>query len=134
MMETTDLALCIAAVTALPGIGSKTTFALCKDINFDSDYESTLIQKLKKRKIYINESEFKKQKDFYKSYGEKKEQLIISYWDKSYPDLLKEIADPPVLLFVKGNYENLYLSEPSLAIVGTRAVSEYGKHALKTLF
>lgn len=49
---------------------------------------------------------------------------IISYWDTSFPDLLKKIYDPPPILFVKGDFREG--DKYSLAIVGTRAPSKYG--------
>lgn len=50
---------------------------------------------------------------------------IISFWDKEYPSLLKKIYDPPILLYVKGNFSNL--DEYSIAAVGTRNPTNYGK-------
>jgi DNA processing protein len=50
---------------------------------------------------------------------------IITIWDKNYPDLLKRISDPPVVLFYKGIIE--FLGQNSLAVVGTRTPSDYGK-------
>lgn len=50
---------------------------------------------------------------------------IISFWDKEYPDHLKNIYDPPVLLFVRGKL--LPVDNYSVAIVGTRHPSVYGK-------
>ena len=50
---------------------------------------------------------------------------IITIWDKDYPPLLKKIYDPPLILYIKGN-----LTESdnfSIAIVGTRQPSNYGK-------
>ena len=49
---------------------------------------------------------------------------IISLSDPEYPSRLKEIYDPPVILFVKGNVE--VLSQPGLAMVGTRHPTPYG--------
>jgi len=49
---------------------------------------------------------------------------IISYYDKEYPNLLKEIYDAPPLLFIKGNFS--ILNDKTLAIVGTRLASDYG--------
>ncbi|NTU68709.1 MAG: DNA-protecting protein DprA [Chlorobiaceae bacterium] len=50
---------------------------------------------------------------------------ILSILDPRYPELLKEIYDPPPLLFVRGNPSALAL--PSVAIVGTRKASAYGR-------
>lgn len=50
---------------------------------------------------------------------------ITYFKDKQYPSLLKKIYDPPVILFSKGNL--LEEKEDSIAIVGTRSATEYGK-------
>ncbi len=44
--------------------------------------------------------------------------------DSEYPSLLRQISDPPMLLYVIGNMNDI---EPAAAIVGTRAPSHYGK-------
>ncbi|MFZ0481564.1 MAG: DNA-processing protein DprA [Terriglobales bacterium] len=49
---------------------------------------------------------------------------IISLSDPEYPPRLKEIYDPPVILFVKGSVE--LLSQPGIAMVGTRHPTPYG--------
>lgn len=49
---------------------------------------------------------------------------IISLSDPEYPLRLKEIYDPPVVLFVKGHVE--VLAEPGIAMVGTRHPTPYG--------
>ena len=49
---------------------------------------------------------------------------IISLSDPEYPSRLKEIYDPPVILFVKGNVE--VLAQPGIAMVGTRHPTPYG--------
>lgn len=50
---------------------------------------------------------------------------LLSLADERYPRLLKEIYDPPILLWVQGNIEAL--SRLGVAIVGTRNASTYGK-------
>lgn len=50
---------------------------------------------------------------------------IITIEDSAYPGLLREIADPPVVLYVKGNLPDLD-DAPVISIVGTRACSAYG--------
>ena len=49
---------------------------------------------------------------------------IISLSDPEYPSRLKEIYDPPVILFVKGCVE--VLAQPGIAMVGTRHPTPYG--------
>jgi DNA processing protein len=49
---------------------------------------------------------------------------IISLSDPEYPARLKEIYDPPVVLFVKGSVE--VLAHPGIAMVGTRHPTPYG--------
>jgi len=50
---------------------------------------------------------------------------IISILDENYPFLLKKIYDPPIILYKIGQFKKD--DENSLAIVGTRKPSEYGK-------
>src|SRR5215468_6048226 len=49
---------------------------------------------------------------------------IVPYASPLYPARLKAIADPPPLLYVKGELAGS--DERAVAIVGTRAASEYG--------
>ena len=50
---------------------------------------------------------------------------IIGYGNKKYPERLKAIEDPPVLLYCKGKMPDLN-SMLCIGIVGTRKMSEYG--------
>ena len=56
---------------------------------------------------------------------EKKKFYYIALSDKEYPEYLKEISDPPVVLYVKGRL--LKEDKFSLSIVGARKASSYGK-------
>jgi len=49
---------------------------------------------------------------------------ILTSWCSQYPERLKEIYDPPPVLWVRGSIE--LLSRPSIAVVGTRHPSPYG--------
>ncbi len=49
---------------------------------------------------------------------------LVSIWDETYPPRLKEIHDPPALLFLRGDAPRA--DEICLAIVGTRLPSLYG--------
>ena len=52
--------------------------------------------------------------------------------DGSYPYLLREIADPPCVLYVKGDWQTCFES-PSIAVVGSRRCSTYGANAAEML-
>jgi DNA processing protein len=49
----------------------------------------------------------------------------LTIWDKRYPTLLKKTADPPLVLFYKGELRENW--PPCLAVVGTRTPTQYGK-------
>ncbi len=49
----------------------------------------------------------------------------LTIWDDAYPPLLKRITDPPVILFMKGVFKDQH--NRSIAVVGTRTPSSYGK-------
>ncbi len=55
---------------------------------------------------------------------------LVTYWDSNYPALLREIYDPPVVIFVQGSVNAL--SENCVAVIGTRSASSYGKLMAET--
>ena len=56
---------------------------------------------------------------------------LISIQDKNYPQNLKQIYDRPISLYVKGNKK--LLNEFSLAIIGCRENSNYGKEVAEAV-
>jgi DNA processing protein len=50
--------------------------------------------------------------------------VLVCCEDSLYPPRLKEIYDPPLLLYVRGNAE--LLKQPGIAMVGTRHPTPYG--------
>jgi len=56
---------------------------------------------------------------------------LISYWDAGYPDMLKQIYDPPIVLFARGDHQ--LLNEKCIAIVGTRTPTRYGKEVAEEI-
>ena len=57
---------------------------------------------------------------------------VITYQDASYPDRLRNIPDPPAVLYVKGRLPSFDLY-PAIAVVGTRNPSAYGLYAAKRI-
>lgn len=49
---------------------------------------------------------------------------FLAYTDDAYPERLREIFDPPALLWIRGNAQ--LLAQPSIAVVGTRHPTPYG--------
>lgn len=56
---------------------------------------------------------------------------IINIYDKKYPRILKEIYDPPISLYIRGNIN--ILNNKNIAIIGCRDCSEYGKNVAEKL-
>lgn len=63
------------------------------------------------------------------TYMEKKNIQFITIQDDEYPQILKEIYDYPISLYVKGNAK--ILNSKSIAIVGCRDATIYGQNSAK---
>ena len=50
---------------------------------------------------------------------------ILSWWDPGYPQLLRDVPDNPVLLYVLGDVH--HFSKKAIAVVGTRKPTEHGR-------
>lgn len=72
-----------------------------------------------------------KQLDLKKLRQEFKKFPVLSILDSNYPLELKEIYNPPVLLFYQGNIE--LLSKPKLAVVGARQACQIGCQSVKKI-
>lgn len=56
---------------------------------------------------------------------------IMTFLDERYSPLLREIADPPWVLYYRGNWELSH--RPAVAIVGTREATAYGRKVAEEL-
>ena len=57
---------------------------------------------------------------------------ILILDDGSYPSLLREIADPPITLYVRGDWQAC-LEQPCVGVIGSRMCSTYGENASEML-
>lgn len=55
---------------------------------------------------------------------------VLTWNDKEYPQRLKEIHDPPHTLFIRGQLPD---NDFTLAVVGTRQVTEYGRQLVEQI-
>lgn len=56
---------------------------------------------------------------------------ILDYFDPDYPQILREIPDCPIVLYIKGNKQ--WLTKPMIAMVGARKCTEYGDRMARQL-
>ncbi len=56
---------------------------------------------------------------------------VLSLFDPTYPKLLSQIPDPPIVLYVQGTLP--HQSIPRIAVVGTRKITSYGTQVTKEI-
>jgi DNA processing protein len=57
---------------------------------------------------------------------------LVTFFDERYPDRLRDLPDPPPLLYVRGDVE-LLIREELVAVVGTRKPTRFGVSAAESL-
>ena len=94
------------------------------DVNLTKNalFDNVGIENLKEKLTNINEQEFAKkiEDEFYRY-----EISAVTYVSKNYPEKLKNISNPPLVLYVKG--DDSLLNKKSISIIGSRKPSDYGK-------
>ncbi len=81
-------------------------------------------EKIQKSRIISDN--IKRELDLIKKHGYK----IITLLDKDYPELLREIYDPPPYLYVSGTLAH---TDKNIAVVGSRSAGDYGISVAKHL-
>lgn len=105
--------------------------------NIDEAYEKLALMPINEaekemRMLGINSSQMCRkirttpvsQCEMIENYCNEKNISIISYDDENYPENLRNIDDPPAVLFCTGDI-SLLLKQPAVSVVGTRKASEY---------
>ncbi|UOA09189.1 DNA-processing protein DprA [Methylobacter sp. S3L5C] len=112
-----------------PGVGCRTFLGLLKTHTpaqlFAESASALSALGLKSDIIHVIKNPDWTMIDYDLSWLEQKNNLVITFNDANYPLQLKEIADPPPILFVRGNPDLLAL--PQIAIVGSRNPSSLGE-------
>lgn len=86
---------------------------------YEGDYEA-IIKALRNREPIDD--------DQYALYQENIKGLqIMTIVDLDYPNAFKTISHPPIVLFLKGDVSLLHNLQKSIAVIGTREYSQYGK-------
>ncbi|MBN2586478.1 MAG: DNA-processing protein DprA, partial [Candidatus Fermentibacteraceae bacterium] len=56
----------------------------------------------------------------------------VVYGTEDYPDILRDIPDPPAVLFYRGCLQG-FLAMPAVAVIGSRRCTRYGRNVARTL-
>ncbi len=129
----------IVKILQLKGLGRKTAFLICEKainevIDCDNDLQELLLEYLDKK--WIKRVKFTKE-DISTAFHKGDEILdnslnsgikIVSYYDNSYPQILKDIPDKPIVLNFIGDYQSLN-KLTGVAIIGTREPTLEGIHS-----
>lgn len=128
----------LVALSTFPKFGSRSLLKLKQAFNnLEEAWQAnskTLMDCGLDEKIVQEFIETRGQIDLEKEWEElKKENIkVISLDDEKYPRLLKEIYDPPALLYYKGRLE-VDLDSFPLAVVGSRKITAYGRQAVEEI-
>ena len=129
------------ALAAVPGIGPvrfKLLLSHFKTAGSVWKAPEGILQKALTPSVFKQLIEFRKSFDI-ERYLERTRKLnirVITIEDESYPKLLKEISDPPPVLYVKGELPSGLESElkpRTIAVVGTRKMTSYGREVTEIL-
>lgn len=109
----------------MDAFGSAQTAWLARDSDFRQfNWGSEILPKILERRKKIEPI-----KEYEKC--QKKAVTLLTTDDPAYPKLLKEIHDPPFLLYVRGRLKPE--DEISLTVVGSRRMSSYGNQVIENL-
>jgi len=126
------------ALTLMDGIGAKNAKVLLaylgsEDKIFDASFNlrTEIPGFAKERYRTLNREKALKEAVPIVEFVEKNNIDTTFFTDKSYPKRLKECADGPVLIYHRGNFD--FNPRKSIAIVGTRNMTSYGKQLINEL-
>jgi len=118
------------AMALAPGLGPKRILDAMRMVNHPSDILSMRLTELEALRLPAGAAQFlfdgKARRAAEEEWARVKAQgaTLVSFSCAAYPERLKEIYDPPPVLWVRGDLG--LLTRPSLAVVGTRHPTPYG--------
>ncbi|MDP2586842.1 MAG: DNA-processing protein DprA [Candidatus Komeilibacteria bacterium] len=126
----------LLALSQVDGLGSATLIKLIKQFGSAEALFKASVFDLKKYELssglidLIKQAQKIETNDLIKEID--REQLsVCSYYDECYPKMLKEIFDPPILFYYRGNLK--LADKPALAVVGSRRISGYAQQIMPKL-
>lgn len=127
----------LLALSLTPGLGTVRLNALLRRIGGPAEIISLSSEQLERlglsgeTRVYLKRGCAQKDAEGVVNYAETHDIRLLSQFEPGYPMLLKEIADPPAILYCQGTL--LALSRPSVAVVGSRRCTVYGRGVARRL-
>ena len=118
-------------LTTLAGVSEDTrlrllqAFSSPEDVYFADKGDLALVKDMKKEELAALENRSLDEAERILEKCGKKEIFVVTYADALYPQRLKNIYHPPLLLYGKGKMP-LFDEEAAVAVVGTRGCTPYG--------
>lgn len=131
----------ILTLLQLPSVGRKTVSKILSYTNYIPTTAEGIREVFKKSKLYIKKLRIPQTHEVYKAMEsayiikkqcKEKGIKIITTLNKDFPEKLKVIKDPPVLLFYKGNFKCIK-EDKSIAVIGSRRPTEHGRKVAEKL-
>ena len=129
-MDSIEYLLALHSIDGLGPIRLKAVLHHFEDPKFAWMAKSEELLKIgipKNTVLLLEETRKKLDPQKYREEIEKKGIKWITIFDEEYPSLLSQIYDPPILLYYKGSLD--CLKQKSIAVVGTRKMTGYGRMA-----
>ncbi|HEY0428799.1 MAG TPA: DNA-processing protein DprA [Pyrinomonadaceae bacterium] len=126
------------ALNITPGIGPRAATKLLERFGSAENVFHATRSELESLRLRAESIESILKREFHEKAIEEFEKVknlggdVLILDDGSYPYLLREIADPPIVLYVKGDWQACAES-PCVAVVGSRRCSTYGENASEML-
>jgi DNA processing protein len=126
------------ALSLVSGVGSRTAAALIDRFGsptacFEAGPAALAEAGLKREQVEaISSSETREEAARQIDETERRGGQILTLHDARYPALLKEIYDPPIVIYAKGDLGRA-LEQPPIAVVGSRHCSTYGRNVAEML-
>jgi DNA processing protein len=121
-----------------PGVGPRAATKLLERFGSAENVFGARRSELESLRLRPETVESILRKEFHEKAAEELEALremgadVLVLDDGTYPALLRETADPPIVLYVQGAWQEC-LEAPCVAMVGSRKCSTYGQNAAEML-
>ncbi len=126
------------SLNMVPGVGPRAATKLLERFGSAEAVFGARRSELEQLRLRPETVESILKKEFHEKAAEELETLralggdVLVLDDGTYPALLRETADPPIVLYVKGDWQAC-LEAPCVAMVGSRRSSTYGQNAAEML-